>query len=132
MLHAAAFQVRASSLSLCLPFQPSSLKCWHLLTLSQGVAGSDSLAPGCHPQPMFNQLWFQGSVPNKSSMPSLLTPATDQCPVVVLLQGGINFTTTVKDPKLDLDAVKSVCAEYRIHNADVHVKVGYMHLGYKG
>jgi hypothetical protein len=31
------------------------------------------------------------------------------------LQGGINFVTTVKDkePKLDLDAVKAVCAEYR-------------------
>jgi hypothetical protein len=28
-------------------------------------------------------------------------------------RGGINFTTTVKDPKMDLDAVKSVCSEYR-------------------
>ncbi|GFR43129.1 hypothetical protein Agub_g4142 [Astrephomene gubernaculifera] len=36
-------------------------------------------------------------------------------------RGGINFTTTVQTPRLDLDAVKAVCAEYRIHNADIHM-----------
>lgn len=40
-------------------------------------------------------------------------------------KGGINFTTTEKDPKLDIEAVKSVCAEYRIHNADVHMRGDY-------
>jgi ribosome-interacting GTPase 1 len=28
-------------------------------------------------------------------------------------KGGINFTTTAKDPKIDLEAVKAVCSEYR-------------------
>ncbi|KAG2429271.1 hypothetical protein HXX76_011040 [Chlamydomonas incerta] len=36
-------------------------------------------------------------------------------------RGGINFTTTVTSPKMDLDAVKAVCSEYRIHNADIHM-----------
>nr|ADF43137.1 DRG1p [Chlamydomonas reinhardtii]ADF43180.1 DRG1m [Chlamydomonas reinhardtii] len=36
-------------------------------------------------------------------------------------RGGINFTTTVANPKMDLDAVKAVCSEYRIHNADIHM-----------
>lgn len=40
-------------------------------------------------------------------------------------KGGINFTTTVADGKLDLDTVKSVLAEYKVHNADVHVKGDY-------
>jgi hypothetical protein len=31
----------------------------------------------------------------------------------------------VPNPKLDLDAVKSVLSEYRIHNADVHLKQDY-------
>ena len=35
---------------------------------------------------------------------------------------GISFTSGVKNPKLDIEAVKAVCAEYRIHNADVHCK----------
>ncbi|KAJ9523277.1 hypothetical protein QJQ45_024054, partial [Haematococcus lacustris] len=34
-------------------------------------------------------------------------------------KGGINFSTTVKDPKIDLEAVKAVCSEYRINNADI-------------
>ncbi|BDA46324.1 Developmentally-regulated GTP-binding protein 1 [Coccomyxa sp. Obi] len=37
-------------------------------------------------------------------------------------KGGINFTTTVQNPKLDVDVVKSVCSEYRIHNADVTMR----------
>ena len=32
-------------------------------------------------------------------------------------RGGINFSTTEKDGKLDLDTVKAILAEYRIHNA---------------
>lgn len=40
-------------------------------------------------------------------------------------KGGINFTSSVSEPKLDLDAVKSVLAEYRIHNADVHLRGDY-------
>ncbi len=28
-------------------------------------------------------------------------------------KGGINFVNTAKDPKLDLEAVKAVCQEYR-------------------
>lgn len=37
-------------------------------------------------------------------------------------KGGISLTTTVSNPKLDVDAVKAVCSEYRIHNADVHMR----------
>ncbi|KAK9808427.1 hypothetical protein WJX73_003614 [Symbiochloris irregularis] len=37
-------------------------------------------------------------------------------------KGGISLTTTVANPKLDVEAVKSVCSEYRIHNADVHMR----------
>jgi ribosome-interacting GTPase 1 len=37
----------------------------------------------------------------------------------------INFTTTVAEGKLDLDTVKSVLSEYRIHNADVHLRGDY-------
>lgn len=40
-------------------------------------------------------------------------------------KGGINYTSTVQNPKLDLEAVKSVLSEYRIHNADVHLKQDY-------
>jgi small GTP-binding protein len=37
-------------------------------------------------------------------------------------KGGINFTYTVTPTKLDLETVKAVCAEYKIHNADVCLK----------
>ncbi|CAL5227763.1 g10783 [Coccomyxa viridis] len=37
-------------------------------------------------------------------------------------KGGISFTTTLSNPRLDLDTIKSVCSEYRIHNADVYMK----------
>ncbi|KAL6767429.1 Developmentally-regulated GTP-binding protein 1 [Auxenochlorella protothecoides] len=40
-------------------------------------------------------------------------------------KGGIAFTSTLANPTLDLDAVKAVLAEYRIHNADVHLKGDY-------
>ena len=34
-------------------------------------------------------------------------------------KGGVSFSSTVKEPKVDLEAAKAVCAEYRIHNADI-------------
>ncbi len=34
-------------------------------------------------------------------------------------KGGISFSSNVKEPKVDLEAAKAVCAEYRIHNADI-------------
>ena len=37
-------------------------------------------------------------------------------------EGGINFATTETDGQLDLDLVKSILSEYRIHNADVRIK----------
>ena len=40
-------------------------------------------------------------------------------------KGGVNFTSNAADPKLDLDAVKAVLAEYRVHNADVHMAEDY-------
>lgn len=40
-------------------------------------------------------------------------------------KGGINFTSTVTEPKLDLDAVKAVLSEYRVCNADVHLRGDY-------
>lgn len=40
-------------------------------------------------------------------------------------KGGISFVSTLKDPKLDLEAVKGVCSEYRIHNADIFMAEDY-------
>lgn len=37
-------------------------------------------------------------------------------------KGGVSLTTTISEPKLDLDSVKAVCSEYKIHNADIHLK----------
>lgn len=37
-------------------------------------------------------------------------------------RGGINFTSRVSNPQLDKEAVKQIMAEYRIHNADIHLK----------
>lgn len=37
-------------------------------------------------------------------------------------KGGINFTSTVANTHLDLDTVKAICSEYRIHNADVSLR----------
>jgi ribosome-interacting GTPase 1 len=37
-------------------------------------------------------------------------------------KGGINFTSTVTNTHLDLDTVKAICSEYRIHNADVSLR----------
>ncbi|KAJ7239621.1 hypothetical protein O6H91_Y440600, partial [Diphasiastrum complanatum] len=37
-------------------------------------------------------------------------------------KGGINFTSTVTNTLLDLETVKAICGEYRIHNADVSLR----------
>lgn len=37
-------------------------------------------------------------------------------------KGGLNLTSTVAQSELDLDTVKSILAEYRIHNADITLK----------
>eukprot|EP00271_Cylindrocystis_brebissonii_P010607 TRINITY_DN26862_c0_g1_i1.p1 TRINITY_DN26862_c0_g1~~TRINITY_DN26862_c0_g1_i1.p1 ORF type:complete len:372 (+),score=79.35 TRINITY_DN26862_c0_g1_i1:276-1391(+) len=37
-------------------------------------------------------------------------------------KGGISLTSTVSATQLDLDTVKAICSEYRIHNADVSLK----------
>lgn len=40
-------------------------------------------------------------------------------------KGGINFTSTVAEPKVDLESVRAVLSEYKIHNADVHLRGDY-------
>ncbi|KAJ9177689.1 hypothetical protein P3X46_012880 [Hevea brasiliensis] len=37
-------------------------------------------------------------------------------------KGGINFVSTVTNTHLDLETVKVICSEYRIHNADITLK----------
>lgn len=37
-------------------------------------------------------------------------------------KGGINFTSTVTNTNLDLETVKAICSEYRIHNADITLR----------
>ncbi|URE45584.1 GTP-binding protein [Musa troglodytarum] len=37
-------------------------------------------------------------------------------------KGGINFTSTVTNTQLDLETVKAICSEYRIHNADISLR----------
>lgn len=37
-------------------------------------------------------------------------------------KGGINFTSAIPNPSLDLESVKAVCGEYRAHNADIHMR----------
>lgn len=37
-------------------------------------------------------------------------------------KGGINLTSTVTNTNLDLDTVKAICGEYRIHNADISLR----------
>uniref|UniRef100_A0A6N2LI08 OBG-type G domain-containing protein n=3 Tax=Salix TaxID=40685 RepID=A0A6N2LI08_SALVM len=37
-------------------------------------------------------------------------------------KGGINFTSTVTNTHLDLDTVKAICSEYRMHNADITLR----------
>ncbi|KAG6524161.1 hypothetical protein ZIOFF_014052 [Zingiber officinale] len=37
-------------------------------------------------------------------------------------KGGINFTSTVTNTQLDLETVKAICSEYKIHNADISLR----------
>lgn len=37
-------------------------------------------------------------------------------------KGGINFTSTVANTHLDLETVKAICGEYKIHNADISLR----------
>nr|GMC64288.1 developmentally-regulated G-protein 3 [Ipomoea batatas] len=37
-------------------------------------------------------------------------------------KGGINLTSTATNTNLDLETVKAICSEYRIHNADIHLR----------
>nr|XP_017250777.1 PREDICTED: developmentally-regulated G-protein 3-like [Daucus carota subsp. sativus] len=37
-------------------------------------------------------------------------------------KGGINFTSIVPNTHLDLDTVKAICSEYKIHNADLTLR----------
>lgn len=37
-------------------------------------------------------------------------------------KGGINFTSTVANTNLDLETVKAICSEYRMHNADISLR----------
>ncbi|RYR04389.1 hypothetical protein Ahy_B06g084108 isoform C [Arachis hypogaea] len=37
-------------------------------------------------------------------------------------KGGINLTSTVTNTHLDLDTVKAICSEYKIHNADITLR----------
>lgn len=37
-------------------------------------------------------------------------------------KGGINLTSTVTNTHLDLETVKAICSEYRMHNADITLR----------
>ncbi|GER48988.1 developmentally regulated GTP binding protein 1 [Striga asiatica] len=37
-------------------------------------------------------------------------------------KGGLNLTSTVTNTHLDLETVKAICGEYRIHNADISLR----------
>jgi small GTP-binding protein len=76
----------------------------------------DSLKPITHKRLIEHELEGFGIRLNKTP-PNITFKKKDK--------GGINFTSTLAEPKLDLDAVKAVLSEYRIHNADVHLKGDY-------
>ncbi|KAG1681605.1 hypothetical protein FOA52_014113 [Chlamydomonas sp. UWO 241] len=40
-------------------------------------------------------------------------------------KGGINFSSVIKEPIVDLEGAKAVCAEYRIFNADIFMAEDY-------
>lgn len=61
----------------------------------------------------FIQNLFSGHRLNKSP-PNLTFRKKDK--------GGINLTSTVTNTHLDLDTVKAICSEYRIHNADITLR----------
>jgi hypothetical protein len=41
-------------------------------------------------------------------------------------KGGISLINHSENSPLDLDAVKAVCSEYKIHNADINVRGDYV------
>jgi ribosome-interacting GTPase 1 len=41
------------------------------------------------------------------------------------IQGGVNFQSTEKEPLLDKETVERILSEYKIHNADVHIRGDY-------
>ena len=40
-------------------------------------------------------------------------------------KGGISFSSAVKEPKVDLESARAVCAEYRINNAEIFMAEDY-------
>lgn len=40
-------------------------------------------------------------------------------------KGGISFSSAVKEPKVDLEAARAICAEYRINNAEIFMSEDY-------
>ena len=76
----------------------------------------DSLKPITHKRLIEHELEGFGIRLNKTP-PQITFKKKDK--------GGINFTSTVSEPKMDLDAVKAVLSEYRINNADVHLRGDY-------
>lgn len=76
----------------------------------------DSLKPITHKRLIEHELEGFGIRLNKTP-PQITFKKKDK--------GGINFTSTVAEPKMDLDAVKAVLSEYRIANADVHLRGDY-------
>mmetsp|Transcript_31761 Transcript_31761/g.90206 ORF Transcript_31761/g.90206 Transcript_31761/m.90206 type:complete len:371 (+) Transcript_31761:42-1154(+) len=73
----------------------------------------DCLKPITHKKLIEHELEGFGIRLNKSP-PGLTYKKKDK--------GGISLSSNVQDPQLDVEAVKAVCSEYRVHNADVHLK----------
>ncbi|EFJ09453.1 hypothetical protein SELMODRAFT_235812 [Selaginella moellendorffii] len=59
---------------------------------------------------------------NKASLLCFLDSLSLHCLRMRKDKGGINFTSTVSNTLLDLETVKAICGEYRIHNADVSLR----------
>ena len=76
----------------------------------------DSLKPITHKRLIEHELEGFGIRLNKTP-PQITFKKKDK--------GGINFTSTVAEPKMDLDAVKAVLSEYRSANADVQLRGDY-------
>lgn len=43
-------------------------------------------------------------------------------------KGGINLQSMVQQSELDIDAVKSILSEYKIHNADITLRLVHWYL----
>eukprot|EP01026_Neomeris_dumetosa_P008337 TRINITY_DN1265_c1_g1_i10.p1 TRINITY_DN1265_c1_g1~~TRINITY_DN1265_c1_g1_i10.p1 ORF type:complete len:370 (-),score=59.67 TRINITY_DN1265_c1_g1_i10:187-1296(-) len=76
----------------------------------------DSLKPITHKKLIEYELEGFGMRLNKSP-PEITFKKKDK--------GGISLTSTMKEPKVSLEAAKAICGEYRIHNADIHMKGDY-------